>query len=394
MSLEYAVFNYNELRFSLDIHYGLKEEHGISDFGSFLVNTDLVSDLAGTDSGGFDKAIAKLTGYYFDDMHSGSLHPSWRSGEQGRFAFLEALTDTGPSTKNMIRVSDRFEAARRNVYPETIPMYEEIGDTAFITFDSFFVAENKKDAYYDPDRAPDPSVFVIRQRQEITAEEAMSMLGGVTEGQTPGAETTPVPWEDDEDEEGPKVDTIWLFLYAYRQITRENSPIKNVVIDLSNNGGGEADAAVFVICWILGQGNIALKDTFTGAETIMTYLADSNLNNEYNDGADSMMDLGINVYVLISPSSFSCGNLVPAACKMSRLVTLVGQTSGGGSCIVLPCNSASETIFQISGARQLATVKNGSFYNIDEGIEPDLILTKPESFYDRPSLVEYLHSVK
>ena len=107
-----------------------------------------------------------------------------------------------------------------------------------------------------------------------------------------------------------------------------------------------------------------------------------------------MAGLGINLYCLTSPSSFSCGNLVPAAFKLSHNVTLAGQTSGGGSCVVLPCSSASGTLFQISGTQQLATVKNGSFYNIDEGIEPDIVLTKAESFYDREALAEYLHNAR
>ena len=40
------------------------------------------------------------------------------------------------------------------------------------------------------------------------------------------------------------VDTISIIINAHRQITRENSPIKNVVVDLSCNGGGQAAAAV------------------------------------------------------------------------------------------------------------------------------------------------------
>ena len=48
----------------------------------------------------------------------------------------------------------------------------------------------------------------------------------------------------------------------------------------------------------------------------------------------------------------------------------------------------------MSGTKQLATVQNGSFYNIDEGIEPDFVLSRPESFYDRPALVEYINSLK
>ena len=85
---------------------------------------------------------------------------------------------------------------------------------------------------------------------------------------------------------------------------------------------------------------------------------------------------------------------MPAALKASGTVTLLGQRSGGGSCVVLPCTSASGAIFAISGPKQLATVRNGSFYNIDEGIDPDFILSRHESYYDRPALVEYIHSLK
>jgi hypothetical protein len=79
---------------------------------------------------------------------------------------------------------------------------------------------------------------------------------------------------------------------------------------------------------------------------------------------------------------------------MSQRVPVIGQTSGGGSCVVLPCTSASGTIFQISGTRQLSTIRNGSFYNIDQGIEPDVYLSKPASFYDREMLADYLCNLK
>ena len=44
--------------------------------------------------------------------------------------------------------------------------------------------------------------------------------------------------------------------------------------------------------------------------------------------------------------------------------------------------------------RQISIIKNGSFYNTDAGIEPAFFLDKPESFYDRPAFVEYLHELK
>jgi len=73
--------------------------------------------------------------------------------------------------------------------------------------------------------------------------------------------------------------------------------------------------------------------------------------------------------------------------------TLNRYNESNGS-IPLLCTTATGTLFQISSNLQLSTVRNGSFYNIDQGIEPDVPLLWPESFYDREALVEYLHTLK
>ena len=103
---------------------------------------------------------------------------------------------------------------------------------------------------------------------------------------------------------------------------------------------------------------------------------------------------GYRLYCLTTNNSFSCGNLVPAACRSSGRVTLLGQPTGGGSCVVQPCTTAAGTVFQISGNRPSSINKTGSFYNTVAGVEPDFRLEKPESYYDRPALVEYLHNLK
>ncbi len=191
----------------------------------------------------------------------------------------------------------------------------------------------------------------------------------------------------DEMDSAPKYDMSEAFaMFNY------DSPVKNIVLDLSNNGGGNADAAIFVISWFLGEADIALRDTFTGAQTNAMYLADVNLDGEF-DEQDNVAE-GYRLYCLTTNSSFSCGNLVPAACRSSGRVTLIGQPTGGGSCVVQPCTTAAGTLFQISGSKQISIIKNGSFYDTDQGVKPDFRLDKPESYYERPALVEYLHNLK
>ncbi len=100
------------------------------------------------------------------------------------------------------------------------------------------------------------------------------------------------------------------------------------------------------------------------------------------------------LYCLISSSSFSCGNLVPAIFDQAGGITLIGQRSGGGSNVVLPGTTASGMIFQMSGPLQITTCNNGSLYGVDTGVEPHVRLNKTESFYDREALVEMIHGLK
>ena len=343
VSEEYARFNFQELCLLLDCRYGLKPEHNIESFGQFFVNNEeLFQNLISTNPMKSSFAIANLTHTYFDDLHSGFTRGSFLFERDIAAERRISIAYFGPSIRNDSRRYAIYDDARKAVYRAWVPGYEEVGDTAFITFDSF--TAYRKD-YYDP---------------------------GI-------------------DFDNPR-DTIDLIIYANSQIKRENSPIRNIVLDLSVNGGGDSTAAIFVMSWFLGEADMALRDTFTGAESNAIYLADVNLDGKH-DEQDNVAN-GYRLYCLTTGCSFSCGNLLPAACRASGIVTLIGQTTGGGSCAVLPCTTAEGTIFQISGNKQISIIRNGSFYNTDTGVEPDFRLEKAASFYDRPALVEYLHNLK
>ena len=85
---------------------------------------------------------------------------------------------------------------------------------------------------------------------------------------------------------------------------------------------------------------------------------------------------------------------MPAIFKQSARVTLLGRKTYGGSCIVFNASNAIGSRFAISGNTQCSFPKNGAFYNIDQGIDPDYPLSNPKSYFDRASLVEYLNELK
>ncbi len=337
-----AQFSYNELCLVLDTLYGLKDNHGITSFKDLAEDTGLVKGLTSTDSVAADEALYKLLEHHLDDQHTGFNFPSPGSGLHAADSFADDL-GAGQSTMRYATQASPYGMARANAFGAlTAPVYEEIGNTAYITFDSFDVMPDDVDYYVTP------------------------------------------PTEDVKD-------TMGIMIYAYNQIMREDSPIENVVLDMSCNLGGAANTAVYTIAAFLGVCTVSTRNTLSGALVTANYMIDLNL-----DGAIDEKDLGLldkHLFCLESPMSFSCGNLVPCAFKESNMVTLLGRTSGGGACVVQPLTTADGSIFQISGDHQLAFLKNGAFYDVDRGAEPDFPLMRPESFYDREALTEYINNI-
>ena len=99
------------------------------------------------------------------------------------------------------------------------------------------------------------------------------------------------------------------------------------------------------------------------------------------------------MYCLSSPQSFSCGNLVPWAFKADGRVTLLGRVSGGGSCAVDFLTTAWGTSYQLSGPNRMSFVKNGAYYDVDQGAEPDVFIRDFRNVYDRNALTEIVNSL-
>ena len=133
-------------------------------------------------------------------------------------------------------------------------------------------------------------------------------------------------------------------------------------------------------------------NTLSGALASGVYEIDLNLDGKFDDKDKGLT--GKKLFCLTSSLSFSCGNLVPCVFKNSNDVTLIGRTSAGGSCVVLPLSTAYGSFFQISGPHRLAFSKNGSFYDIDQGAQPDIPLMFPESHYDRKALTETINGIR
>ena len=245
------------------------------------------------------------------------------------------------SSDNHYKNKELLKKAREAYFPNGVKGYQEIGDTAYITFDRFETMPAGTDYYKNP----------------------------------PTADTT---------------DSVGICLYAFSQITRPGSPVKNVVLDLTLNGGGDSTTASFVMSMFLGKADVCLEDTLTGAFMNESFCCDANLDGVFDD-KDSLTDYRL--FCLTSPCSFSCANMVPSILKNSKKVKTIGMATGGGACIVMPVALADGTMIRISGNRRLGYIKNGSVYDIDRGVEPDYPITTFDRLFDRAELTKYIRGL-
>jgi hypothetical protein len=337
-----ASFNYHELCLSLDVYYGLKSQHGISDFDTYLSASGLKDEFLSNDGVVADNALLKLTNFHFEDLHSGFNAPS-------SYAGLNSIKRTySPDMYAQEMTMFAFLTKRKTILGDTPKSYYEQGDTAFVTFDHFTGLSGD---YYTTKPTENPTL------------------------------------EADDSVMAP--DTFAVVIYAHSQITRENSPIKNVVIDLSCNGGGALDALAYVAGWLISDDVLDVVSSADGMRVENCYHVDTNLDKTY-DASDNISDKRL--YCLVSPNSFSCGNYLPSMLKVRQKATLIGQTSGGGSCMVKNLTTADGSIFQISGNMVMSVAHNGTFVDIDQGMSPDYRLNDISAYYDRATLASDIDS--
>ena len=326
-----AQVNYYELCNALDAHYGLQAAHNIETFDGYFERKGIKEKMLSGDLATIEKAQMEIGTLLFEDFHSGA-------GMQSVFLKEPVENDSMSSVfmnrqYKWKRITDKRTAALGTL-GEGFPGYERRDDTVFITFDEF---------------AMEPT-----------------MTSYFAEGYEP--------------KENVK-DTLEFFAYAMKRLQTKDKDVKNVVIDLACNGGGAVFACGFVMQAVCGQCNINVQNPNTWAlhQCVLDY--DLNFDGVKDENDKSMLDLGLNVAVNISDSSFSSGNLLPNALdQLDDRILLIGQTSGGGACSVGYLSTAIGSTMQISSEHRFVTMKNGYISDIDGGIRPDVYLTIDRMF--------------
>lgn len=360
---------YNELCLNLDFNYGLKAIHGIDkfpDFDTYFTSVGIKDALKSTNATSYANALRDVCEFYFGDGHSNYMYNSPYLGASnrptGNRSYSQQIKYSAESKK--------YQTARDRVYGSNIPGLDistAIGKkTAIVRFDEFTMnVQNVQNLSRAGRKAYGDELISqnILRTKYVNYEDA---------GKTQHSyEST--------------YDTV-AFIYAVNRYIKEydaanpGGEIENIVLDMSCNGGGANHAACFVIAWMLGSCTFDFTNPITGAKWTISYNVDVNMNGTAGEDADTVKEK--NLFCLISPVSFSCGNMVPAMLKASDSVTILGVTSSGGSSCVQNSSAADGTTFRMSSKNVMSINKNGSNYDIDKGVEPHYYINDPANFYN------------
>jgi hypothetical protein len=346
-----AEFSYKELCFGMDHFYGypgrIKYNDVIKAKGldkaleediengaeiKKLVLSEKLSD--------YIVGMLGLTGIYFDGhtamditgnaMKQGDtqkyadLYNEYRTAVMSNQAVVASVMAAVSSMAEMMADQQAVAALRPKAYGEGVTYFKK-GDTAVCVFDSFNDRNEEAWNNYYAGTGPMPTV-----------------------------------------ENAPGDDMV-IFLDALNK-AQADPEVKNLIIDISANGGGSADIVMAMTSLMLDKSYLSEDNSLTGQFSITEYEVDRNFDRVF-DEKDRDVHYDLNFAVLTSGTSFSCGNLFPSILKDNG-VPVMGLTSGGGACAIQAMCTADGFAFQISSFRARLNSLEGE--NLDPGVTPDI----------------------
>ena len=368
-------FAYNELCFAMDTLYSCSGKGAIDEdvkaegFDATLSSKDDYTKrvqelLKSTDKVEYAMGL-ELLGYCVYNGHVGMVDGPFQmsaSQNEALAAQMEQIrTELWPLVEQFgysqymqemsMRQAKEAQQQRDQIWTDG-ETYHEQGDTAVISLDSYFRFDEEGWTAY---------------------------LAGT--GERPDGKTTE--------------DTIGTLLSGLER-AKANPEIKNVVFDLSANGGGSSDLLATSLAIILGKAEIPMRDLNSGQRYTIVYDVDTLFDGSF-DTAALAKEYDFNYAVLTSCSSFSCGNAFPSILHDVG-IPVIGETSGGGTDMVSRFVTPEGLCLVMTDGFAEMTDAQGN--NIENGTTPDVELVKTNAdgtkdysdLYDIAKLSEAVNS--
>ena len=339
-SEDMIAFNYRELCFSVESFYGYPCSY--NDFTDKMAQDGLDAAITAFDPttkqlllskkpAEYVAGLYRLFGVYLaDGGHTGvDLGPvfsnsDYLSAVSPTFAQYSLYGNEGDGyyiRKNRDMIQTYYTLARQRDNTLGSESYYTQGDTALISFDDFMVDYEGWDSYF--------------------AGEADEMPN----------------------------DTVG-FVYRCLQQAQQDTNIRNVVFDLSTNGGGDTIALDAVVGMVRGAFDCQFYNVLGQQTLTQTTVTDRNLDGAINTKDTAVRYDGLRFAVLSSGYSFSCANIMTALMKEGGYPVL-GENSAGGACAVLLKATSDGLGYRLSSyARFVSPLLDTT----DDGIPADVTL--------------------
>lgn len=355
MSSEMANYNFNLLRYMFDHIYGLKTQKGYKDANAYFDSLGVTAGLKSTDAQTYNEAFSKLLGGVDDGhtAHSGlSIFTSLKDADS-----LNGLRQKylGPRVTKLGGLRSKYSKARNDKYNELHPerpgtddpvfhqgiKFSEGRETAIITFDGFthnaLEIKNMREMFPEPLNVPETDF-------EINVPVRAAFANSTPDGFSTAFE-------------------------MLRQLNKSSKVVKNVVLDLTCNGGGAIMTLPYLAAFFTDDPVYTLQETNTKAISEYHYKVDLNGDGVFGGEGDTFKN-DFNWFVLTSGFSFSCGNCLPGMAKDAG-VKIIGEQSGGGVSPVGVYFDALGSTFNISNHLDMLYKKDGVYTQNDDGIPLD-----------------------
>ena len=389
----YAEYAYYSDCLLLDLSFGHKEEKNITTFDEYFTRMNAKASMCSTNPSTAVTAELLLFNYLFDSGHdamldyetvfgqvaapdssqAGEIADEIKESEEGSQLFeegQEAMPTDEDLTMDAI-IGMLIEKGLK--IPEVLPLY---------AWTAFFGSTRPQDyGNLRLDYVDDTAVIYFRSFTDTSSERKYSFYLD--------------PIKDEELES-----SNFAFFYKCFEDIKQHDEVKNVVINLSDNGGGDVAGLLAILGFLSEDGEVKFtdQDLIAGNYREEYYHVDTNLDGiaDDNDGYGGQYDF----YIMCSGNSYSCANALPYFAQQQGLAKIIGTAPGGGDCVVGYFIDAYGRCAYYSGPLKLGTDGGSGFVSNEKATVSDLNMM-PSIFdvsnvpwFDAEGITDAVHQYK
>ena len=335
--------NRDIVTFIFDNYYGLKYALEIKSMAAYFKSTNYYDQMLSDDKEVRANALSLFV-EGLNDGHTAVISSATAWGEKATKNIPQSIIDTRATIESALKASRTAVYNSLNLSTDEV-RYSKDGSTAVFPLGKFAAY----DGYYDKDTG----------KPTVTIEEAT------------------------------KQDT-YLQSKAYFEEIDKKGGVKNVIIDMSTNDGGDS-ATMGNLLTLLSKDNTStmyFQNILTGSINEVTTRLDINRDGKVDENDKTFGKYRI--FLLVSPAAFSCGTAYPFYASAQGLAKIIGQKPAGGECVLGQAILPNGQILYHSSLLRVCYPKGDGFIYDEAGPDIDIEFDYNE-FYDLEKMIERIN---